>query len=488
MNRPIRVLSVVCLILFMALLLNATYVQFVQADSLNARNGNKRVIDEEFSRERGPILVAGEPIAESVPSGDEFRFQRKYNDTDLYAKLTGYFAYVFGRGALENSQNPILSGSDNRLFVNRVVDLLANNQPKGGSVELTIDPIAQKTAESSLSSLGKNTKGAVVALDPKTGAILAMVDKPTYNPNDLATHDLDKAQDAWDRLQDDEDQPMLNRSTQLILPPGSTFKLVTAAAAIEELGLNADSKVKGGSRLTFPGIDYTLRNSGGGNCGGDSITLTRALMVSCNVTFGDLALKVGEEKLRERAEAFGFGVDSLSGLTMNPAQFKVTGETLEKPQLAQSGVGQFEVAASPLQMALVAAGVANDGEVMKPYVVQTVRAPNLSVLERAEPERQSRAMRKSTANTLTKMMVRTVDSGTASSARISGVDVAGKTGTAQSSQDRSPYAWFVAFAPADDPKIAVAVLVEAAEGVGEVSGGRLAGPIARSVVEAVLNR
>lgn len=205
MNRPIRYLAIACMVMFVALLANINYVQFVQADSLNAKNGNKRVINEEFSRDRGAILVGEDPVAESVASDDEFKFQRRYTAAKLYAPVTGYFSYVFGRGALENSQNRVLSGSDNRLFVNRVVDLLSNKQPKGGSVETTLNARAQKVAASGLEALGKDTKGAVVALDPSTGAILAMVTQPSYNPNVLASHNFSEVADDWRRLIGDKD-------------------------------------------------------------------------------------------------------------------------------------------------------------------------------------------------------------------------------------------------------------------------------------------
>ena len=232
MNRPIRNIAIACLVLFAALLLNINYVQFVEADSLNSKPNNRRVIDEEFSRDRGAILVDGDPIAESVKSKDEYKFQRRYPDGGLYAPLTGFFSYVYGRGGLENSQNSVLSGSDNRLFVNRVVDLVSNKQPKGGSVELTIDPLAQKAAAEGLARLGKNTKGAVVALDPQTGAVLAMVSQPSYDPNRLATHHFDDVVNAYKDYSADKSQPLINRVTQQTLPPGSTFKLVTAAAAL----------------------------------------------------------------------------------------------------------------------------------------------------------------------------------------------------------------------------------------------------------------
>lgn len=489
MNRPIRSLAIVILALVIALMANASYVQFVRADSLNAMNGNKRVINDQFARERGPILVAGEVVAESVPIDSEFKFQRTYYDHELYGKVSGYFSYIFGRGAIENSYNDVLSGSDDRLIVTRFTDLLSNKQPRGGSVELTIDPAAQKAAQAGLAKLGKQTKGAVVAIDPKSGAILAMVDRPTYDPNDLASHDFESTEDVWEQLQSDPNQPMLNRGTQLVLPPGSTFKLVTAASAIENLGLKPDDKVKAGKELTFPGIRYTLRNSGGGNCGGNEITFQQALVVSCNVSFGWLAGEVGQDNLQSMAEAFGFETKTFNDLPTAISRFTASpGVELEAPQLAQSGIGQFEVAASPLQMAMVASGIANGGKVMAPYVVKAVRAPNLSVLEIGNPETQSEPISTQTANYLTQMMVATVDKGTARSAKISGISVAGKTGTAQSAKDRAPYAWFVAFAPANNPQVAVAVLVEASKGVGEVSGGRIAGPIAKSVMEAVINK
>ncbi len=490
MNKPIRYLAIACLVMFLALVANVNYVQYVDADNLNDKAGNRRVIDEEYSRDRGPILVAGEPVAQSVKSDDQYKFQRTYPDSGLYAHLTGYFSYVYGQGAIERSENRVLSGSDNRLFVNRVVDLLSNKQPKGGSVELTLDPLAQKTAAEGLEALGKGTKGAVAAINPQTGAILAMVSQPSYDPNRLASHDFSKVAKAWDSLTTDDDQPMLNRATQQILPPGSTFKLVTAAAALENGVVDdIDDKVKAGRTLSFPGIEYTLPNENGGNCGGEKITFERALNVSCNVAFGALAGEVGQKKLAEQAAKFGFGTDPLDGIPLSPSRFTAEGTDLEAPQLAQSGIGQFEVSTTPLQMAMVAGGVANDGDVMKPYLIKSVRSPSLSVLEAPKPEKFGQAMSAKNAGKLKQMMISTVEQGTATSAQIGGVEVGAKTGTAQSTTDRPPYAWFVAFAPAEDPKVAVAVVVESSSTArDEIAGGRLAGPIARSVMEAVLGK
>lgn len=487
MNKPIRLLSIACLLMFLALLVNANVVQVVQADSLNTRDGNRRVIDEQFSRERGAILVDGTAVAESVPADDRWRFQRQYPEGPLYAPITGYFSYIYGQSAIERSQNSILSGSDNRLFVNRVVDLLGNEEPQGGSVELTLDPVAQRAAAEGLRDLGEGTRGAVAAINPQTGQILAMVTQPTYDPNVLASHDLAATQESWDQLTENPVQPMLNRTTQLTLPPGSTFKIVTAAAALETLNLNPDSEVKGGPVLTFPGKQYTLPNQGGSSCGGDPITLRRALEVSCNVSFGALANEVGQEALVEQAQKFGFGADPLDGLAYEESQVTAGDEKLEDTQLAQTGIGQFEVAATPLQMAMVAAGIANGGVVMNPYIVNTLRAPNLEVLEETEPSQFANAMSAQHAGMLTDMMVSVVDTGTGGPAAIPGVPVAGKTGTAESAEGRPPYAWFVGFAPANDPQVAVAVLVESLGGnTSDIGGGRLGGPIARSVMEAVL--
>ncbi|WP_019144131.1 penicillin-binding transpeptidase domain-containing protein [Aeromicrobium massiliense] len=489
MNKPIRVMAVFCLVLFAALLVNVNVVQFVQAEDLNAREGNRRVLDAEFARHRGPILVAGEAVAESVESDGRFEYQRRYIDPELYAPLTGFFSYTYGRSGIERTENSILSGSDDSLFVDRLGDLLGNQQPQGGSVELTIDPAAQKAAAAGLADLGRDAKGAVVALDPSTGAVLAMASQPSYDPNLLASSDLASVQESMEELLADEDEPMLNRGTRQILPPGSTFKLVTAAAGLEQLDMNPRSKVKGGRSLSFPGQTYKLVNEGGSNCGGNVITLEQALNVSCNVSFGWLADKLGQDKLAEQAAKFGFGTELGDEVSAVQSRFTTEGTELEQSQLAQSGIGQFEVAATPLQMATVAAAIANDGEVMEPYVVKTRRAPNLSVLPGSptEPESLGRAMSQGNAAELRTMMESTVQEGTATSARISGATVGGKTGTAQSTKDRPPYAWFVSYATKGDRQVAVAVVVESSRtNRSEIAGGRLAGPIARSVMDAVI--
>jgi peptidoglycan glycosyltransferase len=494
MNKPIRNLAIGCMLLFVALLVNATYVQYWQADdltSLSQHPDNKRVRDAEFSRERGAILVRGRAVAESNKSDDAYKFQRNYPRPFQYAHLTGFFSRDWGLGGVEATQNSILSGSDSKLFVNRVVDLVDNEAPKGGSVTLTVNPAAQRAAFEGLRKLGDKVQGAVVAIEPRTGKILAMVSSPDYNPNTLASHDFAAIGDVKGRLEDDPLRPLDNRAIEETLPPGSTFKLVTAAAALDSGKYNPDSQVPGGARLDLPQTTTDLVNDGGGGCGGDRISLTHALEVSCNVSFGDVGMKVGDDKLRETAEKFGFGQRYFSDLDDSLTRQSVSRfpEDPDAPQTALSAIGQFEVAATPLQMAMVGAGIANDGVVMKPYLVDELRSPKLDVIDKTDPEQlpDQPAMSSAASRDLRQMMVSVVDNGTAKPASIDGVDVAGKTGTAQSAPDRPPYAWFVSFAPAETPAVAVAVLVQDA-GVArdEISGSGLAAPIAKAVMEAVI--
>jgi penicillin-binding protein A len=339
-----------------------------------------------------------------------------------------------------------------------------------------------------MAALGKNVTGAVVALEPSTGKVLAMVSSPTYDPNLLASHKFSSVQQAYQRLNGAENRPLVNRSIQEIYPPGSTFKLVTAAAALSSGQYTPDTLVKGGSRLDLPLTSTDLVNENGSSCGGDRITLTQALVVSCNVSFGDIGLRLGDDALRAQAEKFGFDQTYLRDLGGQvKSRFP---EDPDAPQTALSAIGQYDVAATPLQMAMVASGIANGGTLMRPYVVDEVRGPDLSVLDKTSPEAfRSNAVSSSVARDLTQMMIEVVDQGTGTTAQIPGIKVAGKTGTAQSSPERPPYAWFVSFAPANDPQVAVAVLVEDA-GVerNAISGSGLAAPIAKRVMEAVIRR
>jgi penicillin-binding protein A len=487
MNRPIRLLSIGCILLFLALLLNANFVQFVNAGDLNDDSGNSRVQEAEFSRERGPILVADDPVAQSRPVKDRFEFLRTYSKAKQYAHLTGYYSYIYGSSGVELTQNEILSGSDPRLFVNRVIDLVTSQEPQGGSALLTIDRAAQRAAYQGLLDLPGTAEGAVVALEPSTGKVLAMASSPSYNPNRLATHDFSKSDKAWKELNSAPRDPMFNRAIQGRYPPGSTFKLVTASAALETGNYTPDSAVTGTAVLDLPLTTTNMVNESGGSCGGDTITLRTALAVSCNTAFADLGMTIGANRIEEQAQKYGWGQDVFDDLPGDVES--VFPRNPDEPQTAFSAIGQFDVAATPLQMAMVVSGIANDGVVMKPHLVSELRSPDLETLEEVEPEELSQAVSPDTAEQMQSMMVSVTNEGTGSTGAIPGIAVGSKTGTAQSAAARNPYAWYVSFAPANNPKVAVAAFIEDGNvSRDSISGSGLGGPIAKSVMEAVINR
>jgi penicillin-binding protein A len=478
MNKPIRRVAFVAMIMFALLLANGTYMMIFRQSSLAAQPQNRRVRDAEFAQDRGAILAAGKTeIAKTVPSKDRFKYQRVYPEGELYAPITGFYSYDRGSSGLERTYNAQLSGTDDALFVRRLIDMATRKTPEGATVQTTIVPKIQQAAADALG----NQKGAVVALDPTTGAVLAMVTSPSFDPNDIASHDIEAAGKAYDRLASNSQQPLSNRAAREIYPPGSTFKLVTTAAALED-GKTPDSMVDSPDRLKLPGTRVYLPNST--NCGGTKITITQALKVSCNTAFANLGLELGEDKLREQAQAFGFDRRHLDDLGGVASQFP---DKLNEAQLALSAIGQYDVAASPLQMAMVSAAIANDGVLMDPFVVSAVRSQDLTPIETHKTQVLSRPMTPEHAKELQQMMGVVVSEGTGHNAQIPGVAVGGKTGTAQSDPKRKPYAWFTSFAPLDSPTIAVAVIVEDADiPRNDIAGGRVAAPIARAVMEAAL--
>ncbi len=472
MNRPIRHVAVVVAAMVFALLANLCVTVIAREPGLDANPLNRRQRDTEFAQDRGLILVGDSPVATTTAVKDPFAYQRGYPQGALYAPAVGYYSYDFGRGGLELTYNAELAGTSSSQWFDRIVDSATGAKPKGAFVQTTLNASMQQAAVKAMGSY----RGAVVALDPKTGAVLAYASLPTYDPNALASHDLAAARAAALAYEKDPTRPMSDRAGKEIYPPGSTFKLVTAAAALEN-GWTPDSQVDSPAQLKLPNSTSVLTNQS--NCGGDKVTLDQALRVSCNTAFANVGAQLGADKLRTQAQKFGFGTPQLGDLNGVASKFP------DKPDQAQvmlSSIGQFDVAASPLQMAMVVSGIVNDGVVKRPYLVSEVRSADLRVLYRHVPDDQ-RAMSAGNAQALQQMMVNVVTSGTGTRAQLNGVVVGGKTGTAQSDPARPPYAWFVAFAK--NPDVVVAVFIENADVErSDIAGGRLAGPVAKAVIEA----
>lgn len=482
MTRQINKVTLILILLMLALIANLSYIQFFNSSELRHRSGNQRVLLTEYSKQRGPILISSDPIAQSKATNDALKYLRTYASGPTYAAATGFYSLVYGATGIEQQENDVLSGNDNRFFVDRLQQLFANRQPQGGAVELTINPRAQQIAMDALDG----RTGAVVAIDPSTGAILALASSPSFNPNRLSSHDTTDIQNYYEYLNANPKQPLLNRPLAMTLPPGSTFKLVTAAAALESGQYKANSTLPGPASIKLPNSSHSLGNWTRSSCGYNSkTTLDNALAVSCNTAFAWLGMKLGEDAIADQARKFGF--ETSFAVPMNAATSKYpTG--MDKAQTAMSAIGQFDVQATALQMAMVGAGIGNDGIVMRPYLVNQVLGPNLKVLENASPQQFSRAMSVQNARTLGEMMTHVVDRGTGSNARISGIAVGGKTGTAETNPGSPAHAWFVGIAPAKQARVAVAVVLQNGGGASEISGNGLAAPIARAVMQAVLRK
>jgi peptidoglycan glycosyltransferase len=414
---------------------------------------------------------------------DEYKYQRQYTNGPLYSAVTGYFTLNQGNTGVEGALNDYLSGTANDQFLDQLNGILTGQNPKGAAVELTIDPAVQQAAWDALG----DQQGAVIALDPKTGAILAMVSKPTFDPASLATHDPVAFKANYDALLADSGDPLINRTIAGDLnPPGSTFKLVVTATALEN-GLTPETTFPNPGVLTLPQSTATINNAEGGACGGGATaTIATALRLSCNIPFAQLGLQLGYANISKQAREFGFGDDDLRvPMRVEPSVYPPIASDAE---LMLSSFGQASDRVSPLQMAMVSASVANGGQLMKPTLIESIFAPDLTELQSFQPQVYSTPISAQTAATMNGMMVQNVSNGAGSNARINGVDVAGKTGTAENGD--GPYTlWFTGFAPANDPQVAVAVVVENGGGLGQSGFGNLiAAPIAKRVIEAVLNR
>ncbi|MFT4028546.1 MAG: penicillin-binding transpeptidase domain-containing protein [Protaetiibacter sp.] len=485
MNQELRRVSVLILAMFLALCTSSSIIQVAQQESLQADSRNVRTLYASFSVERGQILAGDTVIAQSVASDDQYKYQRVYPQGELYAAVTGYFTLNGENTGLEGSLNEYLSGRASQQFLDRLNAILTGQNPRGATVLTTIDPVVQQAAWDALGDL----QGAIVAIEPSTGRILAMVSKPSFDPNLLAGHDQSAVLAAYDALLADSSEPLVNRTIAGDLnPPGSTFKLVMTSAALSSGDFTPDSQLPNPSSLVLPDTETTITNSGGSNCGGgDTTTIATALRLSCNIPYAELGAELGYRTIHEQAKAFGFEDPDLE--VPMPVTASVFPGVESEAQLMLQSFGQGNVRVTPLQIAMVSAAIANGGELMSPTLVQSVTAPDLSVLQDFSPTVYGQPISSDVAATITQLMVANVTSGVASGARIDGVDVAGKSGTAQNGEDDPYTLWYTGFAPADDPQIAVAVVLEEGAGKGQSgSGNGTAGPIAKKVIEAVLNR
>ncbi|MER5929784.1 penicillin-binding transpeptidase domain-containing protein [Streptomyces sp. NPDC002054] len=482
MNKPLRRISIFCGLLVLALMIRTNWLQYVQAEELSTRKENRRVQIAQYAQERGNIIVQGEPITGSmVTNGSDYKFKRTYVNGPMWAPVTGYASQAFGSNQLESLEDGILTGNDDRLFFDRTIGMFTGDKKQGGHVVTTLNAAAQKAA---FDKLG-DRKGAVAAIDPRTGAILALVSTPSYDPSSFAGNSKNDEK-AWVALKDSEDKKLVNRALRETYPPGSTFKVVTAAAALEHgvvTDINAPTDTP--EPYILPGTRTPMVNHAKG-C--EKASLNEALKVSCNSVFANLGDKVTRDNMVKTAEKFGFNNEKID--TPVRAFASVYDKTMSRDGNAQSSIGQFNTAATPLQMAMVAAAVANDGKLMKPYMVDQLTSPHADLVEKNDPEEMSRPLSAENAQKVQEMMVNVVDNGTGGKAKIKGVTVGGKTGTAQHGEKNAkrPYAWFISYAKTDQGSpVAVAVVIEDSEADREdISGGGLAAPVAKAVMEAVL--
>ncbi|MCX5385648.1 penicillin-binding transpeptidase domain-containing protein [Streptomyces sp. NBC_00083] len=483
MIRYIRRAAAFCFVLLVALLVNAARVQVFQADALDANPANRRIAIARYHQPRGAIVVGDASVTGSKDTGQQLRFERTYKDGPLYASVTGYASQTYGTTLIENAEDSVLSGTSPLLSVFPLWNDLTRSRHSGGRAVTTIKASMQQAAFKGLA--GK--KGAVAALEPATGKILALVSSPSYEPGVLSGTGRTVA-NAWSRLTSDPDQPMLNRAIRQTYPPGSAFKIVTAAAALDAGAVtDVDAPTDTPDPYVLPNTATTLPNEASG-CGNAS--LSYAVNVSCNTVMAGLGVKVGLAKMVEAVGRFGFND---TGIRIPSGVAKSTFDTRMSPdQLALSSIGQFDTTATPLQMAMVSAAVANGGDLKYPYLVDRTTTARGTTVSTNHPRTYHRAMNPATALRLQQMMADVVRTGTGTSAAIPGATVGGKTGTAQNGIGNigSPYAWFISWAQADGsprPAVAVAVVVEDASAKrADISGGGDAAPIAKAVMEAAL--
>ena len=492
MNTPIRRVSMAVIIMIVALLANATYVQVFKADSLRADPRNNRVLLDEYARQRGAITAGGTVIAASTPIDGRLKFLRSYPNggAAAFAPVTGFYSFQYGSTGIEQYENSILNGNDDRLFGQRFLDMFSGRDPRGGNIVTTIDPKMQKVAYNAMrEGCSGGCRGAVVALEPNTGKILALVSTPSYDPNKLASHDQKVREDAWTRWNaaDTVTSPMLNRAVNQLYPPGSTFKVITTAAALRQ-GITPDQRLTSSSGITLPDTNTTLTNYGGQSCpdsSGGTVSLTQAFQYSCNTAFVQLTT----EKMKDPTSSFvdtatRFGLNERAADIPLPVATSTSGDIPDLAALGQSSIGQRDVRVTPLENAMVAATVANGGVRMQPYLVDKLQSADLRTLHTTQPSTINSPIDADQAETLTQLMIQ---SERHTSGAGGAVSIASKTGTAESgSSTDTPFSWYIAFGPSSNAQIAVAVVVENGQFGADSVGGTVAAPIGREVINSLV--
>jgi len=482
MNLRIRQLTLGLIVMYAILFVQLNVVQLLRAEELRSHPANTRDIVRQFSEPRGEILTSdGRVIAQSVAVEGDLAQLREYPQGELYAHITGYVSLNFGASGLERALNDELSGATTEIEIKSFSDLFVERD-RTADVTLTLNHELQRVARAALG----DRKGSVVVLDPRTGEILALWSWPSYDPNLFSTHDLRDAAAARAELLADPNKPLLARSYQERFAPGSTFKTVTAAAALEAGAVTpTDPLFEVVTEYIAPQTDRPITNFGGAACGGD---LTEMLQVSCNTGFAKLGVDIGADRLAITARAFGFNRTPTIDLPDPAESFFPKASFFENngALLAQSAIGQFDTAATPVQMAMVAAAIANDGVMMAPHVVSQIVDSDGELIEETTPSVQSRPIGVETARQLSEMLENVVESGTASALQIPGVRVAGKTGTAELGDSAGTHAWIIGFAPVEAPRVAIAVIIEGDDLTGELTGGAVAGPVAVEVLRTAL--
>ena len=495
MNAPLRRVGVVVMILFGLLFANLNWIQAYKADEYRNSPYNGRVQVAEYERKRGNIEAGGTALATSKVTSGKLKFLRTYPEGAPYAHVLGYKPVNLGDTGIERTENDFLAGTSDQLIGNRVKDMFTGDKTGGGNVLLTISKRAQETAYKQLQNnqVGA-TKGAAIAIDPRTGAVQALVSMPSFDPNPLVSHDSNEAAAAYNKLEKDPDRPLANRALSETLPPGSTFKVIVSAAALEN-GLTKQTRIPAGASWTPPTSGQPIRNAADSICPQDQVSLIQALTESCNTGFAQLGVRLGADKLKETARQFGFeqedltvghlGKGGLSVAASRTGDMAAPGGAIDPAALAQSSIGQRDVRMTPLQGALIAGAVANGGSQMRPYLVKQLLAPDRTTsYYTAEPRQLRQPISGQVASDLRDMMVSVVENGTGKSARIDGYTVGGKTGTAQSGPNTPDHGWFIGFVLDKNGNAisAVCVELERAGSGGSHEAARIAGKIMAAVI------